>query len=293
LILISSDLDALFAARDICAHQKPLLYPITAENIDAAIPRIKQKPTPVAIRGEGVESLIPLTTKLKDAGIEEIVLDPGSKNLKEAVRDQTLMRRAALKHGFRLLGYPTIAFPCFTSGDSLEEVLTAAAFIDKYAAIIVLSDMERDSLYPLLVQRLNIYTDPRRPMTVEEKIYEINEPTIDSPVLVTTNFALTYFTVSSEIEGSNVPSFLCVKDTEGLGVLAAWSTGKFTGDTVGPFLKKCGIADKVENKRVIIPGFAARIRGELEDELPGWEVVVGPREASDIPAWLPVQVVKW
>ncbi len=293
LILISSDLDALFAARDICAHQKPLLYPITAENINAAIPKIKQKPTPVAVRGEGVESLIPLTTKLREAGIEEIVLDPGSKNLTEAVRDQTLIRRAALKHGFRLLGYPTIVFPCFTTAGVMEEILTAAAFIDKYASIIVLSDIERDSLYPLLVQRLNIYTDPRRPMTVEEKIYEINEPTTNSPVLVTTNFALTYFAVSSEIEGSKVPSFLCVKDTGGLCVLAAWSAGKFTGDTVGPFLKKCGIADRAGNKRAIIPGLAARIREELEDELPTWEIVVGPREASDIPTWLPAQVEKW
>jgi acetyl-CoA decarbonylase/synthase complex subunit gamma len=148
-------------------------------------------------------------------------------------------------------------------------------------------------LYPLLVLRQNIFTDPRVPLAVEQKIYEIGTVTEESPVLLTTNFALTYFAVASEIENSKIPAYLCVKDTEGLCVLAAWSTGKFSGDTAGPFLKKIGVGDKVKNKRVIIPGFAARIKGELEEELQGWEVVVGPREASDLPAFLPQITERW
>jgi acetyl-CoA decarbonylase/synthase complex subunit gamma len=140
------------------------------DNIDQAIPKLKEKPTPVAIRGANIEELIPLTKKLKEAGVDEALLDPGSKNLMEAIRDQTFIRRAALKQGFRPLGYPTIAFPCFMSKDGLKEALTASVFIIKFASVIVLSDFDQYSLLPLLVLRLNIYTDPRFPMAVEEKI---------------------------------------------------------------------------------------------------------------------------
>ncbi|KPJ51618.1 MAG: hypothetical protein AMJ37_04525, partial [Dehalococcoidia bacterium DG_18] len=159
LVLISEDMDALFAARDICADRSPLLYPITKENIEEAIPKIQEKPTPVAVRGESVEELVPLTLRLKDAGIEDVVLDPGSKNLVAAIEAQTFIRRAALKQGFKPLGYPTIAFPCFVAKDGLKEMLAASLFVNKYAAIIVLSDLNPNSMLPLLVQRLNVYTD--------------------------------------------------------------------------------------------------------------------------------------
>jgi acetyl-CoA decarbonylase/synthase complex subunit gamma len=287
MVLISQDIDALFSARDICADRRPLLYPITKENLDDAIPKIKANPTPIGLHGESIEELVPLTAKLKDAGLDEAVLDPGSKNLTEAIKDQTFIRRAALKQGFRPLGYPTIAFPCFMAKDGLKEVLAASAFINKFAGIIVISDFDQYSLLPLLVQRLNIYTDPRFPMAVEEKYYEIGETNEDSPVLVTSNWALTYFIVSSMIEATKVPAFLCVKDAEGLGVLTAWAAGKFSGDSVGALIKKCGIADRVRNKKIVIPGKVARIRGELEEALPGWEIVVGPREATGVGVFLP------
>ena len=287
MILISQDLDTLFAARDICADKKPLLYPITKENIDQAIPKVKAKPTPLGVRGASIEELIPLTIKLKEAGVDEVVLDPGSKNLIEAIRDQTFIRRAALKQGFRPLGYPTITFPCFIAKDGLKESLAASVFIIKFASIIVLSDFDQYSLLPLLVQRLNIYTDPRFPMAVEEKYYEVGEPDENAPVLITSNWALTYFIVSSAIEATKVPSFLVVKDTEGLGVLTGWAAGKFSGDSVGAMVKKSGIENKIKNKKIVLPGRVARIKGELEDALPGWEVVVGPREAAGIGAFLP------
>ena len=288
MVIISEDMDALFSARDICADKHPLLYPITKENVDEAIPKIKANPTPVAVRGGSVEELVPLTGKLKDNGIEEVVLDPGSKNVMAAVRDQTFIRRAALKQSFRLLGYPTIALPCFIAKDGLREVLAAATFVNKFAGIIVLSDFDRHSLLPLLVQRLNIYTDPRFPMAVEEKYYEVGEPDEYSPVLVTSNWALTYFLVSSAVEATKVPSYVCVKDAEGLGVLTAWAAGKFSGDSVGAFIKKCGIEDKVKTRKLIIPGRVARIKGELEDALNReWEIVIGPRETTGIGAFLP------
>jgi len=287
MILVAKDLDVLFAARDICADRRPLLYPITKGNIDAAIPKLKEKSTPIGVQAESIEELIPLTTKLKEAGVDEAVLDPGSRNIRDAIRDQTFIRRAALKQGFRLLGYPTIAFPCFMAQDTLKEVLTASVFINKFASIIVLSDFNQHTLLPLLVQRLNIYTDPRFPMAVEEKYYEIGEPDENAPVLITSNWALTYFIVFSAIEATKIPSFLCVKDAEGLGVLTAWAAGKFSGDSVGAMIKKSGIESKVKHRRIVIPGRVARIKGELEDALPGWEIVVGPREAAAIGAFLP------
>jgi len=287
MILVAKDLDVLFAARDICADRRPLLYPITKGNIDAAIPKLKEKSTPIGVRAESIEELIPLTTKLKEAGVDEAVLDPGSRNIRDAIRDQTFIRRAALKQGFRLLGYPTIAFPCFMAQDTLKEVLTASVFINKFASIIVLSDFNQHTLLPLLVQRLNIYTDPRFPMAVEEKYYEIGEPDENAPVLITSNWALTYFIVFSAIEATKIPSFLCVKDAEGLGVLTAWAAGKFSGDSVGAMIKKSGIESRVKHRRIVIPGRVARIKGELEDALPGWEIVVGPREAAAIGAFLP------
>ena len=288
IVLISEDMDILFSARDICADKNPLLYPITKENIDEAIPRIKANPTPISLRGENIAELIPLTTKLKDAGIEDVVLDPGSKKLSDAMKDQTFIRRASLKQGFKPLGYPTIAFPCFMAKDGLKEVLAASLFINKWAGIIVLSDFNQYSLLPLLVQRLNIYTDPRFPMAVEEKFYEVGEPNEYSPVLVTTNWALTYFLVSSAVEATKIPAYVCVKDAEGLGVLTAWAAGKFSGDSVGTFIKKCGIENKVKTKRLVIPGKASRIKGELEDALNlEWEIIVGPKETTGIAVFLP------
>jgi acetyl-CoA decarbonylase/synthase complex subunit gamma len=288
MVIMCDDVDLLFQARDaVGADKRPLLWPITKENLAKAIPMIKKAPTPIAVHAHSVEELIPLTAKLKEEGIDELVIDPGSKNLMDAVRDQTLIRRAALKQNFRPLGYPTMFLACAMAKDKLKETLIAAVGIIKYGAIVVLSDMDKDTLGPLLVLRLNIYTDPRMPMTVEPKVYEIGAPTADSPVLITTNWALTYFVVSSEIEGSKVPAWLLVKESEGLGVLTAWAAGKFNGDNVGPFVKKMGIADKVKNKKLVIPGKVARIKGELEEALPGWEIVIGPREASGIPGFLP------
>jgi acetyl-CoA decarbonylase/synthase complex subunit gamma len=293
VVLISEDVDALLAAKDVCASKKPLLYPVTQENIDKVIAGIKDAPVPVAVRGKSVEDLIPLTTKLKDAGIEEIVLDPGSRTMRDAVRDQTLIRRAQLKQNFRPLGYPTIGFPCFMAKDNIREQLLAAMYVIKYPGIIVLSDIDKGRILPLLVQRLNIYTDPRIPMSVEEKVYEVLEPDDNSPVLLTTNWALTYFIVAGEIEGSKIPAWLCVKDAEGLGVLTAWSAGKFSGDSIAPFIKKSGVEQKTKVRKLIIPGKAARIKGELEEFLPDWEIIVGPREAAEIPGYLPALVSKW
>ena len=161
-----------------------------------------------------------------------------------------------------------------------------ACNVSKYGGIVVLSDLTAEALFPLLLERLNIFTDPQRPMTVTEGIFEIGTPDENSPVMVTTNFALTYFIVSGEIEASKVPSWLLIKDSEGLSVLTAWAAGKFSGDDVGIFVKKCGIMDKVKHTELIIPGYAASIAGDIEEELPGWTITVGPRESAHLAGFL-------
>jgi acetyl-CoA decarbonylase/synthase complex subunit gamma len=293
LILISENLDVLFKAQDLVLDKAPLIYPITKDNISSFIPRIKEKPSPVGVKAKKIEEAIEITKILKKEGIEDIVLDTSPKTLPEIIRDYTIIRRAALKFSFRPLGYPIISFPCFMSKDRIREVLLASVGIIKYAGIIVLSDFDKNTLFPLLVLRQNIYSDPRVPQAVEEKIYEIGEVSETSPLLVTTNFALTYFAVATEVEASKIPAYLGVKDTEGLCVLASWATGKFTGETIGTFIKKSGIEDKIKHRRIILPGLAARIKSEVEEELNGWEVIIGPKEASELPSFLPQFVEKY
>jgi len=151
---------------------------------------------------------------------------------------------------------------------------------------MILSDLKAEGLFNLLVERMNIFTDPQKPLTVEEGIYPVNGPDELSPVVITCNFALTYFIVNGEIEGSRVPTWLLIKNTDGLSVLTAWAAGKFGADSIAEFVKKCGIENKIKHRKLVIPGYLAGIKGELEEELPGWEIIVGPREASGIPAFL-------
>jgi acetyl-CoA decarbonylase/synthase complex subunit gamma len=246
----------------------------------------KEHGCPLAVKGNGLDEVSELTTKLTEDGLKELVIDSGARQAKKAFEDQIFIRRGALLKKVKTVGFPTITFPCEMTDDFMEETLMASMFVAKYGGIIVLSDFQGHSLFPLLLARMNIYTDPQRPMATSPGIYEIGGPTEESPVLVTCNFSLTYFIVSGEIETSRVPAWLVVVDTEGLSVLTAWAAGKFVGDAVGIALKKCGIADKVEHKKVIIPGYAAAILGDLEEELGDWEVMVGPRESAHIPAYL-------
>ena len=286
LVLMSEDAGVMTAGVEACKFKRPLIYAATEGNIDDFGAIAKDNELPLAVKADSVEGVIPLTTKLTEMGIKDIVIDSGSREIKQAFQDQVVIRREALKSGNKALGFPTITFPCEMASNLDVETLIAAMFIAKYGGITILSDFWGGSLFALLVERLNIFTDPQRPMTVTEGIYEIGEPDENSPVLVTTNFALTYFIVCGEIEGSKVPSWLLIKDTEGLSVLTAWSAGKFAGDDVGMFVKKCGIMDKVKHTELIIPGYSAAIAGDVEEELPGWTITVGPREAAHLPAFL-------
>jgi acetyl-CoA decarbonylase/synthase complex subunit gamma len=203
------------------------------------------------------------------------------------MHDQIRIRESAIQKKFKPFGFPTIVMPFEMTDDIMMETVYASMAVAKYAGMVVLSDFRGQNLFNLLLERLNIFTDPQRPMKTEQKIYEINNPGPDSPILCTSNFSLTYFIVSGEIENSRVPSYLAILDTEGLSVLTAWAAGKFVGDLLGEFINKTGIKDKLEKRNIIIPGYAAIIQGDLEEEVGSdWNVHVGPREASAIPAYL-------
>jgi acetyl-CoA decarbonylase/synthase complex subunit gamma len=286
LILMSDKVDVIKAGVEASPKKKPLIYAATADNADDLGKIALDANVPLAIKADTIDGLIALSDKLTGMGLKDLVLDSGSREMKQLFEDQVAIRRAALKGANRSLGFPTITFPCEMAGNLDMETMIASMLIAKYAGIVVLSDFTGENVFPLLLERLNIYTDPQRPMTVTQGIYEIGNPDENSPVLVTTNFSLTYFIVSGEIEGSRVPSWLLIKDTEGLSVMTAWAAGKFAGDEVGMFVKKSGIADKINHKKIIIPGYAASISGEMEEELPDWEIMIGPRDASLIPKFL-------
>lgn len=289
LVLMSDKVDVLKDAAFALKDKKPLLYAATAATADALGELAKEVACPLGVKGDGsLESVIALTEKLTAMGLKDLVIDTGSREMKKVFEEQVLIRRAALKDKFRPLGFPTIIMANEMADNLMAETLVAATFIAKYGAVIAMSDFQPHSLFPLFLERLNIYTDPQRPMTAEQGIYPINNPDENSPVMITCNFSLTYFIVSGEIESSRVPSWLCVQDTEGLSVMTAWAAGKFSGESVGSFINKCGIKDKVKHKTVVIPGYAAGISGELEEDLGGWTVTVGPREASQIPKFLKV-----
>jgi len=286
LVLMSEDVGVMKAGIDASADRKPVIYAATKNNVDDMGALAKEKGLPLAIKADDIDGIMELTGKLTGMGLKDLILDSNSRTVRRAFEDQVWLRREAIMKKNRALGFPTITFPCEMADNLDKETVIASMFIAKYAGIIILSDFTGESLFPLLVERLNIYTDPQRPMTVEQGIYEINGPDENSPVCITTNFALTYFIVSAEIDASRVPSWLLIMDTEGLSVMTAWAAGKFVGDAVGIFVNKSGIFDKVKHKKLIIPGYAAAISGDLEEEVKDSEVLIGPRDASQITKFL-------
>lgn len=286
MVLLSEDPAVMKAALDVVGDTNPLIYSATESNLADMGNLALEAGVPLAVKAENIEGLLPLIDKLTEMGIKDLVLDSGARTVKQSFEDSITIRRAALIKQNRTLGFPTITFPCEMTDNLAMQTTIAAGLIAKYAGMVVLSDFEGSSVFPLLLERLNIFTDPQRPMTQSQGIYEINGPDENSPVLVTSNFSLTYFIVAGEIEASRVPTWLAVMDTEGLSVLTAWAAGKFVGDAVGMFIKKSGLSDKIKHSNLVIPGYAASILGDLEEELPGWNVTIGPREAAHIPKFL-------
>jgi len=283
LILLASDAETAKAGLEAAEGTRPLLYAADGENWEAMADVAKGAGVPLAVRAPDLDSLADLTEKLKEKGLEDLVLDPEPKGYLDSLQSFTLIRRLALKN-FRPLGYPLIGFAGGKEG--VDETLLAGQYIAKYAGFIVLDSFEPANLYALLVLRENIYTDPQKPIQVQPGIYEINQPDGDAPLMVTTNFSITYFSVANEVEGSGWPGWLLVADAEGMSVLTAWAAGKFDAERIAKDVKAFNVEEKVKHRKLIIPGHVSVLSGELEEELPGWEIMVGPREAVDISPFL-------
>jgi acetyl-CoA decarbonylase/synthase complex subunit gamma len=285
LILMSRDAEILEAGLKEIEGEKPLIYGADASNWEAFTDLAKQANSSLVVLASTLDELAELTEKIKEKGVEDLVLDPGGRDFTSGLTFETQIRRLALKKNYRPLGYPVIAFPG-DADDTATETMLAAQHIAKYAGFIVLDNFTASDIYPILVLRQNIYTDPQKPIQVQPGIYEINNPTAEAPVLVTTNFSITYFSVANEVEGAGLSAWLLVTDAEGMSVLTAWAAGKFDAERIAKSVREFNLADKVSEKRIVLPGHVAVLSGELEEELPNWEIRVGPREAVDIPAFM-------
>ncbi|MFZ5925416.1 MAG: acetyl-CoA decarbonylase/synthase complex subunit gamma [Bacillota bacterium] len=284
LVLMTEDPGVMKAGLDVVAKDKPLLYAATASNYEGMAELGKSTGCPVAVRGKDLSELADLSAKVAAAGCKDIVLDAGGRTLARTLADLTQIRRLAIKKKFRPFGYPAMAF--VASEDPELQIAEAGVYIAKYAAIVMMRSFQRWQVLPLVTLRQNIYTDPQKPIQVEAKLYSIGgEAGPDSPLYVTSNFSLTFFTVQGDIEASRVPSHLLVIDTEGTSVLTAWAAGKFTAEKIADALASSGVSDKVRHRKVILPGYVAAMSGKLEEKS-GWEVMVGPRESSGIPSFV-------
>lgn len=283
LILICQEPSILDTTLKVVGEKRPLIYAANKENFENMASLAKRYNCPLSVYAENLEELADLTQNIKKLGVDDLILDPGARETAKALSELTKLRRLAVEKVFRPLGYPTIIFT--SEDDPFQEVAQAATYICKYAGIVVIKADAPWQILPLLTVRQNIYTDPQIPNAVEARLYEIGSVTNESPVIVTTNFSLTYFTVESEVENSKIPTYISVVDTEGLGVLNAYAGDKWSPEKIAKTLEKQKAREKVNHNTVIIPGLVAVFRAELIDEF-GWNVIVGPEEAARIPTFL-------
>ena len=279
MILIAEDVAAMEGALSVVADRKPLVYAATADNYEAMTKLAKDKGCPLAVKGDSLEDTAALVDKVVALGYKELVIDSGSRETSKVLADLTQMRRLAIRKKFRSFGYPTIAFT--SKEDPQDEVVQAGVYLSKYASIVVLKANEKQQLLPLLAWRQNLYTDPQKPIAVEPKLNAVGDVTEGSPVYCTTNFSLTYYIVEGEVEASRIPSYILSVDTGGVSVLTAYADNKFSAETITEAMKKADLENKVNHKNIVLPGHVAVLKGGLEEES-GWNVMVGPRDASGI-----------
>jgi acetyl-CoA decarbonylase/synthase complex subunit gamma len=297
LVICSLNPELLEVALEIAFERKPLIYAATKDNQEKVAELALKYSCPVVASSPGdIQGLIDITSDLMDKGIEDIVLDIGTyplgKKFGEMLENLAALRRLAIEEKVREVGFPILGVPLVSwlaekdpvKGGVAEATLAASQTL-KYCDALIVHSPETWEILPLLTLRQNVYTDPRVPISVDPGFYAIGSPDENSPVLMTTNFALTYYTVASDLEASSVSCYLLVVDTEGLAVEPAMAGSKLTASVVKDAINSSDATDKVKHKTMIIPGMAARISGELEEET-GWEVKVGPIDSSRISAFL-------
>ena len=283
IILDCSDEEALKEGLEILKDDRPAVF-LKRELNDHDINLAKSYDANLILTAPSLEELAGQAEKAREAGLSNLILNLESTNIGHHLQNNTIMRRSALKKNFKPFGYPLVSY--VRANSPFDLMARASMLLCKYDSIVVLPEYDRAMLYTLFTLRQNIYTDPQKPIQVDPKVYPIGEPGPESPVFVTTNFSLTYFIVSGEIENSGTSAHLVVADAEGQSVLTAWAAGKFVGETIAKFIKDIKLEEQVKTRKIVIPGFVAQISGDLEDSLPGWEVIVGPQEASDIPSFV-------
>ena len=265
----------------------PVVLGATKDNYEAMLEVVKGDNLSLGLKADNLEDLYATVELVQKAGYKELILDVTGESIKDTYVNAVQVRRIALKEQDRTFGYPSIVFVNeLANGDDNMEVALSSAFTVKYGSIIVIDDISYAKALPLYALRQNLFTDPQKPMRVETKVYPINNPDENSPVLVTVDFALTYFVVTGELERSKVPCWLVIPDAGGYSVLTSWAAGKFGGSVIGNFVKECGIADMTKNRDLIIPGKVAVIKSDVQDNLPDWNVIVGTAEAMELPKFL-------
>ncbi|MEM2098960.1 MAG: acetyl-CoA decarbonylase/synthase complex subunit gamma [Candidatus Bathyarchaeia archaeon] len=302
MILCSLNANVLESGLMAAPKARPLLYAATAENWKDVAELALMYNCPLVVSAPNdLNMLVSLAKTLLAYGVQDLVLDPGTfvnDGLADTLNNFTMLRRAACKGGEELAGFPLLGVPMVAwmdKGDAAEEIVkwreacTAAMLIVRYADIIIMHGTDGWALLPNAVLRQNIYTDPRKPVAVAPGLKVFGTPDENSPVFFTTNFALTYYTVASDIESSKMNAYLLVVDTEGSAVDSGVAGRKLTAEKVADAIKASGLEGKVKHRKIIIPGKASRISGEIE-ELSGWKVLVGPRDSSEIPKYI---IDKW
>jgi len=283
IILDCPNEEALREGAELLKDDRPAVF-LRREVSDEDIELAKASSLSLILTAHSLEDMVKQAEKAKNSGLNNIILNLESQNAGHQLQNNTILRRSALKRNFRPFGYPL--FSRIQEENELDLLSAASMLLCKYASLIVLPKCDKAMLYTLFTLRQNIYTDPQKPIQVDPKVYPIGEPTAESPVFVTTNFSLTYFMVSGEIENSGTSAHLIVVDTEGQSVLTAWAAGKFGGEKIAKFIKDIQLGEQVKTRKLVIPGYVSQISGDLEEKLPGWQVIVGPQEASDIPSFV-------
>lgn len=283
IILDCPDFGILKNALEMLKDDRPAILlrsKLTEEILELA----REFETSLILNAQSFADLEAQSTAAEQGDFHNLILNLVSNNTGSRIQNNTILRRGALRQNHRPFGHPLFAY---IEGKNKNDIVAKACVeLCKYGSIIVLPEYDRAMLYTLFTLRQNIYTDPQKPIQVDPKVYPIGEPTPESPVFVTTNFSLTYFMVSGEIENAGISAHLVIADTEGQSVLTAWAAGKFDGEKIAKFIKEIKLEEQVKTRKIVIPGFVSQISGDLEENLPGWEVIVGCQEASDIPSFI-------
>ena len=287
VIIDTKDVDTAKAAVEAIKDNKPILNGANKDNFAAMSEIAKAAGLVLGVSGKDLSELHDIVAELEKAGNKNLILDVTAPTIKETFANAVLVRRTAIKDGDRTFGYPSIVnLGVLCDHNEHLETALASMFVVKYGSIIVMDKIGYAEALPLYGLRQNIFTDPQKPMKVAPGIYPINGAGPDDPCALTVDFALTYFLVSGELERSKIPVNLLITDASGMSVLTAWAAGKFSSTSVKKFFDEFDIASKINNRTLIIPGKVAVMKGEIQDKLPEWNVVVGTREAVELVKFL-------